>query len=264
MDTETARLDLEVLLAWALKKDRTYLYTWPERELSGDEQECFDTAVERRKKGEPIAHIVGEKEFWSLPLYVDNSTLIPRADTETLVEAALEKINAPMKILDLGTGTGAIAIALASERPGCTIMAVDKSIHALTLAHKNCERHGLNNLTFMCSDWFGNIQEKDFDVIVSNPPYIDVTDPHLNEGDVIFEPQSALVAAEGGLADIKEIARSSVAYLKRGGWLMLEHGWRQAADVRNIFGEGKFTGIKTVQDYAGNDRVTIGQMAGGH
>lgn len=262
LDTETARLDLEVLLAWALKKDRTYLYTWPEKQLSSEEQNVFDTAVERRKKGEPIAYIVGEKEFWSLPLYVDDSTLIPRADTEILVEAALEKIAAPMKILDLGTGTGAIAIALANERPDCKFMAVDKSIHALALAHKNCERHGLKNLVFMCSDWFSNIQEKDFDVIVANPPYVDATDPHLAEGDVVFEPQSALVAEENGLADIKKIISTSTAFLKQGGWLMLEHGWKQAADVREVFTRETFSKVATVQDYAGNERVTMGQWHG--
>lgn len=262
LDTETARLDLEVLLAWALKKDRAYLYTWPEKNLSSDQQNVFDTAVERRKKGEPIAYIVGEKEFWSLPLYVDDSTLIPRADTEILVEAALEKITAPMKILDLGTGTGAIAIALANERPACQLMAVDKSIHALALAHKNRERHGLSNLVFMCSDWFSNIQEKDFDIIVSNPPYVDANDPHLVDGDVIYEPQSALVAAEKGLADIKKITGTSVDFLKQGGWLMIEHGWEQASDVREVFTRENFSEITTMQDYAGNDRVTMGRSNG--
>lgn len=262
LDADTARLDLEVLLAWALKKDRAYLYTWPEKKLSNEELKVFDTAVERRKKGEPIAYIVGEKEFWSLPLYVDDSTLIPRADTEILVEAALEKIAAPMKILDLGTGTGAIAIALANERPDCKFLAVDKSIHALALAHKNRERHGLKNLGFMCSDWFSNIQEKDFDIIVSNPPYVDVADPHLAEGDVVFEPQSALVAEENGLADIKKIISTSTAFVKQGGWLMIEHGWKQAAGVREVFTREKFVGVTTIQDYAGNDRVTMGQWPG--
>ncbi len=194
-DSDSARLDTEILLGHILGRSRTWLYTWPEYELADSEQRQFDELLERRKNGEPVAHLTGEREFWSLPLKVNASTLIPRPETELLVETALalcpqEKLRA----LDLGTGTGAIALALASEKPGWRIVAAEKSSDALALAEENRRSLGLDNVQIVQSDWFTNIPPQKFDLIVSNPPYIDAADPHLRKGDVCFEPRSALVA----------------------------------------------------------------------
>jgi release factor glutamine methyltransferase len=259
--SDTPRLDAELLLAHCLKKDRAYLFTWPERELTPEQQDTFAAALARRKAGEPVAHILGYREFWSLPLQVDASTLIPRPDTELLVEIALKKLPAsPQRILDLGTGTGAIALALASERPDCEIVAVDKFPAAVQLAQANCTRLQLNNVSVMQSDWLSAVAPVDFDVIVSNPPYIDETDEHLDQGDVRFEPKSALVAADKGLADIRQIVADTARLNQRPFWLLLEHGWQQAEAVREIMLSAGFVDVETRQDLAGRDRVTLGTL----
>ena len=215
--SDSARLDLEVLLGHVLHKPRTWLYTWPEHELSTSAQQQFDRLLERRVCGEPVAHLVGVREFWSLPLKVDASTLIPRPETELLVEVALELCpQAERRVLDLGTGTGAIALALASERPGWEIMAAEKSPQALALAEQNRAALGFDNVQVVQSDWFARVLQQQFDLIVSNPPYIDAADPHLAEGDVRFEPRSALVAERSGLADIEQIA-GGAAVVANGG-----------------------------------------------
>ena len=257
--SDTPRLDVELLLAHCLNKDRVFLFTWPEHELSPDQLQAFDKAVARRKTGEPVAYILGYREFWSLPLQVNNTTLIPRPDTELLVAIALEKLPAsPQRILDLGTGTGAIALALASERPDCEIVAVDKFAGAAQLAEANRAHLHLNNVTILQSDWFSSVTPVDFDIIVSNPPYIDKMDEHLEQGDVRFEPESALVAGDKGLADIRRIVADTARLNQRPFWLLLEHGWQQAEAVREIMWSAGFVDVETRQDLAGRDRVTLG------
>lgn len=267
--SDSARLDIEVLLAWVIGKNRTYLYTWPEYQLTEEQQLKFDAGLAQRKNGEPIAYICGEKEFWSLPLFCDSSTLIPRPDTELLVELALDKLSTlphTATVLDLGTGTGAIALAIASENRNYRVVGVDKSSDAITLAQKNKQRLKLHNAEFFQSDWFEfvgiglNPGRSGYDLIMSNPPYIDAQDTHLNEGDVRFEPETALVADENGLADIKKIVSGAKDYLIDGGWLLIEHGWNQGSAVRDVFTQNNFVCVETVQDLGGNDRVTLGQF----
>ena len=227
--------------------------------------------LDRRLKGEPIAYILGEKEFWSLPLNVSEGTLIPRPDTEILVEKALqialEKLeeNPPhFRILDLGTGTGAIALALASElSPICQkkhiqldVIGVDLMPEVVKLAQSNAEKNQLK-VQFLQSRWFENV-EGQFDIIVSNPPYIDEADEHLFQGDVRFEPRSALVAGENGLADLRHLIEHAPGHLKDNGYLLLEHGWKQGEEVRSIFWQNHWQGVATIRDYGDNERVTLG------
>jgi len=261
VNSESALLDAQVLLAFALGKETIYLMTWPERELTASQQSQFKTLIDKRINGQPVAHLTGEREFWSLPLKVNDSTLIPRPDTEVLVEIALEKAlekeSTDLHILDLGTGTGAIVLALASELPKAKCIGVDASEEAVKLATENCDMLKFNNVQIKQSNWFDNVQGQ-FDIVVSNPPYIDVNDQHLSQGDVRFEPLSALVANEQGLSDIRHICEHANDYLKAGGCLLFEHGFEQAQAVQKILAECAFINIKSYQDYAGNDRVTLG------
>lgn len=258
--SDSARLDLEVLLCHVLRRGRAWLYTWPEYELSESEQRGFDALLARRARGEPVAHITGTREFWSLPLKVNASTLIPRPETELLVEVALEVCaQGSARVLDLGTGTGAIALALASERPAWRILAAEQSPQAAALAEENRRDLKLRNVRILVSDWFAQVPRQSFDLILSNPPYIDAADPHLGEGDVRFEPRSALVAERGGLADIEEIAAKSPQYLAVGGWLAIEHGWQQAAQVRALFAAAGLGEVASRRDYGGRERVTLGR-----
>ncbi|SHF00689.1 release factor glutamine methyltransferase [Microbulbifer donghaiensis] len=258
--SDSARLDVEVLLGHVLGRPRTWLYTWPEYELTVAEQGQFDALLARRHSGEPVAHLTGEREFWSLPLKVDASTLIPRPETELLVETALELCpQQQLRALDLGTGTGAIALALASERPGWQIVAAERSADAARLAEENRRSLGFDNVQIVRSDWFAQIAPQVFELIVSNPPYIDAADPHLEQGDVRFEPRSALVADREGLADIEHIAVRSVEFLTAGGWLLVEHGWQQAAAVRDIFAAAGFHNVESREDFSGWERLTLGQ-----
>ncbi len=256
----SAQLDAAVLLCHVLDKPRSYLLTWPEKMLSEQQISDFSNLLVRRLSGEPVAYIVGEREFWSLSLKVSPSTLIPRPDTEKLVELALDKLTVGNDgILDLGTGTGAIALALASEQPNRSVIGVDIRVEAQQLATENAQRLNINNTEFRVSSWFDSIQSTElFCVIVSNPPYIDELDPHLNQGDVRFEPTSALVAANSGLADIELITRQARGFLLPGGWLLLEHGYQQGADVRDLLQNFGYQQVSTEQDYGGNDRVTLG------
>ncbi|MBL4828449.1 MAG: peptide chain release factor N(5)-glutamine methyltransferase [Aliivibrio sp.] len=258
--SSSAQLDAAVLLCHVLDKPRSYLLTWPEKMLSEQQISDFSNLLVRRLSGEPVAYIVGEREFWSLSLKVSPSTLIPRPDTEKLVELALDKLTVGNDgILDLGTGTGAIALALASEQPNRSVIGVDIRVEAQQLATENAQRLNINNTEFRVSSWFDSIQSAElFCVIVSNPPYIDELDPHLNQGDVRFEPISALVAANSGLADIELITRQARDFLLPGGWLLLEHGYQQGADVRSLLQNFGYQQVSTEQDYGGNDRVTLG------
>lgn len=264
VNSDSALLDAQVLLAFTLGKETIYLMTWPERELTAKQQTEFEGLIEKRVAGQPVAHLTGEREFWSLSLKVNNSTLIPRPDTEVLVEIALEKAlekaQTNLHILDLGTGTGAIILALASELPKATCVGVDANKEAVKLANENREHLAFDNVQIKQSNWFESI-EGQFDIIVSNPPYIDEKDHHLSQGDVRFEPLSALVANEQGLSDIRHICENADAYLKANGCLLFEHGFEQAEAVQKIFTDCAFINIKSYQDYAGNDRVTLGYKA---
>ncbi|MCO5342312.1 peptide chain release factor N(5)-glutamine methyltransferase [Aeromonas veronii] len=261
---ESPRADADVLLCHLLGCRRSYLMTWPERELDAAQQAALQGWLARRLNGEPIAHLVGEREFWSLPLKVSPATLIPRPDTEVLVEQALTRIpQGPCAVLDLGTGTGAIALALKSERPELDLWAVDRMADAAALARENSAVLGLP-IEVRDGSWFEPLGEPDrdntprFAVIVSNPPYIDGADPHLEQGDVRFEPRSALVADDAGLADIRHIVAHAPAYLLPDGWLLLEHGWDQGEAVRQLLRDGGYREVATVRDYGDNDRVTLG------
>jgi release factor glutamine methyltransferase len=264
--SDTPRLDVEVILAHILKKDRTYLFAWPEKMLDESQANLFANLFALRLSGQPIAHILGVREFWSLELAVNNSTLIPRPDTELLVEAALnvfsnDDAQTPRRLLDLGTGSGAIALALAHEKKSWHCVAVDKEIAAVNLAESNRLHLKLSNVKVLLSDWFSALQnELPFDVIVSNPPYIDCEDPHLTQGDLRFEPRSALVAANHGLADLAFIIAEADKYLVKGGWLLVEHGYDQAMAVRELFQKNGFNEIKTLRDLGENERVTLGKI----
>ncbi|AMF93757.1 peptide chain release factor N(5)-glutamine methyltransferase [Vibrio fluvialis] len=259
--SDSPSLDAAVLLCHALDKPRSYLLTWPDKVLDAPIQAMFDALLQRRITGEPVAYIIGEREFWSLPLKVSPSTLIPRPDTERLVEVALEKAQTlEGDILDLGTGTGAIALALASELPHRRVVGIDLRDEARQLATDNANRLHITNVTFLQGSWFEPLSRgTKFALIVSNPPYIEENDPHLVQGDVRFEPKTALVAADNGLADIKHISDAGRDYLQNGGWLAFEHGYDQGASVRTIMQALGYQQVVTEQDYAGNDRVTLGQ-----
>lgn len=224
------------------------------------QQAQLATLLARRQRGEPIAHLTGVREFWSLPLFVSPATLIPRPDTECLVEQALARLpSGPCRILDLGTGTGAIALALASERPDCEVTAVDRMPDAVELAQRNAAHLAINNIHIQQSDWFSALPDRPFTMIVSNPPYIDEQDPHLTQGDVRFEPLTALVAGDSGMADIVHIIEQSRARLEAGGFLLLEHGWQQGAAVRDAFIRAGYQAVETCRDYGDNERITLGR-----
>lgn len=261
-ESESPKRDAEILLEFVTGKPRTYLLAFGETMLTAEQETQLAALLARRKTGEPVAHLVGEREFWSLPLYVSAATLIPRPDTECLVEQALARLPATRCcILDLGTGTGAIAMALASERPDCDVTAVDVMPDAVALAQRNQQRLGLSNVTVLQSSWFSALANRTFAMIVSNPPYIDEHDPHLAQGDVRFEPLTALVAANEGLADLDHIVSTSRQHLLPGGWLLVEHGWTQGEAVRALFTAAGYTVVETCRDYGGNDRLTLGQWS---
>ncbi|MBP2171126.1 release factor glutamine methyltransferase [Erwinia toletana] len=259
---DSPKRDAEILLGFVTGKSRSWLIAFDETELTAPQLAQLEALIARRANGEPVAHLTGEREFWSLPLSVSAATLIPRPDTEILVEQALARLpSSPAQILDLGTGTGAVALALASERGDCQVVGVDRIAEAVTLAQHNATKLQLPNARFLLSDWFSALENQRFDLIVSNPPYIDADDQHLQQGDVRFEPLSALVADEQGLADIRRISAAAAQYLQPAGWLLFEHGWQQAAAVRDILRDHNFLQVETCQDYAGNDRVTVGQLS---
>ena len=236
----------------------------PDKTVTADQQQQFEQFLQRRLQGEPIAHILGEQEFWSLRLQVTADTLIPRADTERLVELALERVpdDADWSIVDLGTGSGAIALALAKERPGCRILAVDQSSAALNVARGNAQRLGLFNLAFIQANWLESIQPVPcFQMIVANPPYIRADDPHLVRGDVRFEPRQALAAGADGLAAIRRIVQQARDALCPGGWLLLEHGYDQGEAVQALLADAEFEEVTDFIDYGDNPRVAVGRRA---
>jgi release factor glutamine methyltransferase len=258
---ESPRLDAELLLSEVTGWTRTSFRAWPERQPEADEVARFHALVARRAQGEPVAHLLGTQEFWSLPFQVNASTLIPRPDTECLVEAAL---NLPLpensKVLDLGTGTGAIALALASERPGWKIDACDASAPAVELALNNARALGFP-VTVTRSDWFSGLPRTHYNLIVSNPPYVAEQDAHLSQGDVRFEPLSALVAGPDGLDDIRHLVARAPSWLEQGGWLLIEHGYDQGEAVRRLFLDAGFSAVDTGRDFGQRDRFTMGCRA---
>ena len=262
IDSATAQLDAELLLAFVLEKPRSYLYTWPEKIVTVAQATTFMALLERRLRGEPVAYLLGRQGFWTLDLQVAEHTLIPRADTELLVEAALQLADARsiLNVLDLGTGTGALALALASERSDWTVTGVDRIESAVALAQSNQRKLQLANVTFLHSHWFSALAGQRYDLILSNPPYIAANDPHLQQGDVRFEPLSALVSGPDGLDDLRLIIAQAPSYLQASGWLLLEHGYDQASAVRELLAQAGFVDISSQRDLAGHERISLGRL----
>ncbi|MET0100585.1 MAG: peptide chain release factor N(5)-glutamine methyltransferase [Sedimenticola sp.] len=254
-------IEAEVLLCHTLGRPRTHLVAWPDKRLGSAELQQFDELLARRLAGEPIAYITGRKEFWSLELEVSPATLIPRPETEHLVERALELIPAdsPWLIADLGTGSGAIALAIARERPGCHIIATDQSADALEVARRNAQRHDTRNVEFLQGTWFQAIPpDIRLNLILSNPPYVAENDPHLQRGDLPWEPSTALSSGADGLDDIRQIAAQAAQYLTPHGGLILEHGYDQGKAVRQILADSGFGRIRTLPDLESRDRLSEG------
>jgi release factor glutamine methyltransferase len=253
-------LESAILLAHTLDKDRAWLFAWPEKELTQKQQHSYLNYLQRRLSGEPVSYITGKREFWNLELKVTTDTLVPRPETELLIETAIERITDKQpSILELGTGTGAISAALATEKPHWKILATDINAATLEIAKQNFAAHELA-IRVLKSDWFVHLSIEKFDLIISNPPYIEVNDPHLSQGDLRFEPAGALVSGEDGLDAIREITGNAGQYLKHGGWLMLEHGYNQGKAVYELFQQAQFSNIQTLNDLSMNDRITIGQL----
>jgi release factor glutamine methyltransferase len=279
LDPGSARIEVQCLLQAVLQVDRAWLLSHPEQALAADQHARYMALLERRLAGEPIAYLLGEREFYGLIFKVTPATLIPRPETELLVELALQRIPPPspglsatlsrerergrgrgskFRVLDLGTGSGAIALSIAHERPDAEVVAVDASQAALAVAQSNAKRLSVGNVRLLHSDWFGALQGQRFDIIVSNPPYIAADDAHLAQGDVRFEPPSALVSGADGLDDIRRICAQAKAHLEPRGWLLFEHGYGQAAQARALLQQAGFEEIFSARDLAGIERVSGG------
>lgn len=259
----SAVLDSKILLSHCLERDITYLHTWPEKEPQVCQLKQFKHLVQQRCLGHPVAHLVGYRDFWTLRLNVSNATLIPRPETELLVECALQ-LDLPQdaKVLDLGTGTGAIALALASEKTAWQVTGVDKSHDAVVLANDNRKLNQLVNAKFVQSDWFSNVTLQKFDLIVSNPPYVEIKSPYLLQGDVRFEPLSALTSGADGLEDIRYIIDNARTYLASSAWLVIEHGFEQREEIISIFESYAYVEVQSLEDFNGLPRVTMAKFLG--
>jgi len=283
LDASTARIEVQCLLQAVLQVNRAYLLTYPERLLSDHESASYSALFERRMQGEPIAYLLGVREFFGLNFKVTPATLIPRPDTELLVELALHQMPSPglslplsrlrgersegraagreegFRVLDMGTGSGAIALSIAHARSGAEVVAVDASQAALSVAQYNAQALKIRNIRLLHSDWFAALADERFDLIVSNPPYIEADDVHLSQGDVRFEPLGALASGSDGLDDIRRIINEAKDHLNSGGCLMLEHGYNQAARVRELLQQAGFSEVSSVRDLSGTERVTMGR-----
>ena len=259
--TDSARLEAEILLAACLDKPRSYLHAWPERQIEPRQRDRFAALISRRAAGEPVAYLLERREFWSLPLTVTPDTLIPRPESETLVALALEKmpVDDVLRIADLGTGCGAIALSIARERPRSEVIATDISQPALTVARINAARLGLGNVRFVAGTWCRALAAAAFDFILSNPPYVTETDPHLREGDVRYEPRTALAAGPDGMDELREIVTCARDRLRRDGWLIVEHGYDQGEKVMRLLQAQGYREVSDHADAAGISRVTMGR-----
>lgn len=255
-------LDIEILLCYVLGVSRSYLLAWPEQTLSTQQQVQFNALLSRRKQGEPLAYLTGRKAFWSFELHVTPATLIPRPETELLVEQALARlpIHIPNQVIDLGTGSGAVAIALALERPHCQILATDIDPDALAVAQLNAKQLKSNPIEFLCSDWLTALGNRRANLIVANPPYITEDDVHLQGDGVRYEPRLALVSGVDGLTAIRHLVVNAPNYLVNNGWLLLEHGYNQGELVARLFKRNGYQSVMTYRDLAGQTRVTAGQV----
>lgn len=268
LDPGSARIEVQCLLQAVLQVNRAYLLTHPEQALDAGQYARYMALFERRLGGEPIAYLLGEREFYGLTFKVSPATLIPRPETELLVELALQRMpqhpspasgrGGIFRVLDMGTGSGAIALSIAHARPNVEVVAVDASAAALEVAQLNAQQLGLGNVRLLHSDWFSALQGERFDMIVSNPPYIGVNDEHLAQGDVRFEPRTALASGADGLDDIRRICASAHAHLDPKGWLLLEHGYDQATQVRSLLQQTGFAEVFSARDLAGIERVSGG------
>ena len=274
LDSGSARIEVQCLLQAVLQVDRAWLLTHPEQSLDADQHARYMALLERRLRGEPVAYILGEREFYGLNFIVSPATLIPRPETELLVELALQRIpqlpspqpspaygrGGIFRVLDIGTGSGAIALSIARSRPDAEVVAVDASQDALDVARENAQRLNIGNVRRLCSDWFSALRGEHFDLIVSNPPYVAADDAHLAQGDLRFEPRTALVSGTDGLDDIRRICAQAKAHLNPGGWLLLEHGYDQASQVRALLQQAGFTGIFSARDLSGIERASGGSL----
>lgn len=258
------RVDAEALLLHVLGKPRSWLFAHADNELDMDVQTAYAGLIERRAAGEPVAYLTGRRGFWTLELEVTPATLIPRPETELLVELALERLqmDQPARVADLGTGSGAIALAIARECPHANVVATDASAAALAVAQRNAQRLGIGNVSFAQGDWLAPLHGQEFNVIVSNPPYIESSDPHLAQGDLRFEPASALASGTDGLDAIRHIVEATRNHLSPGGWLLMEHGWNQGAPVRELLAAAGYEDVFTAQDIEARDRVSGGRRSG--
>jgi len=259
--SDSAELDAEVLLCHILNKPRSHLRAWPEKQLQAEQLEQFFQLIRQRRQGTPIAYLTGNREFWSRDFKVTPAVLIPRPDTELIIELSLDLLHSISnpRIIDLGTGSGIIAITLAAERADLDVIATDFSLDALAIAKQNALNHQIQNIEFIHSCWFNDVPPAKFDLVISNPPYIAANDPHLSEGDVRFEPSSALIAEDQGLKDIRTITENARRYLNKNASLLIEHGYDQPTEVQAIFKAFNYINIKTHQDLSANPRVTTAQ-----
>ena len=257
----SARLDAELLLCKVMQCKRTTIYAYPEKNIPAKQATQFKSLVHQRQRGRPIAHLTHEKEFWLLKLSINAATFIPRPETECLIHHALKMIptDTEFTILDLGVGSGSIALALAHERPNCHVTALDISDQALKTAQQNAAKHQINNIDFLLSDWYQALPPTQFDMIVSNPPYIQQHDIHLLSNDIRFEPRIALVAGTDGMQSIDHILTRALEYLSDNGYILIEHGYKQKQLVQNAFYRNGFQAVTTCKDLAGHDRITYGR-----
>lgn len=261
---EDARFDAEQLLLHTLGVERAWLFAHATDAVADADRQRFELLVQRRAEGHPLAYLTGRRGFWTLDLEVNVATLIPRPETELLVEQALARLPTDdmVRVVDMGTGSGAIALSIASERPLATVMATDLLGPTLAVAVKNAQAHGLDNVWFRRGHWYAALGADRFDMIVSNPPYIAAGDPHLEQGDLRFEPPPALASGVDGLDAIREIISGAHEHLVPGGWLLLEHGWDQGLAIRGLLEQAGFAETQTVQDLEQRDRVTLGRWPG--